>query len=301
MNFFRKLDLRISKPPATISRKEGLPTDEIGPETFAAIGCTKVDCWIETKPETFIGDLIPVDLFPSPLIRAEESDISTLRDDPFAESRFRPFFCAHWTLIGIGDPGLSRDVGVTMVVIVASGDRPLGIVTASILGLSSVDIKFSINFGVAFYYEEDFEIKRSVLEKRKQDKVGRQKSTAGVGRNIVGNYRQAMAEEDSEIESMLSDLDNAILESDVEKDNDFRASNLSKTFRSSSDEEDGFYTTKGNEKNRVEYHESDDSYVDNAYGKLDRIGRGNSAGLKRNIDVEFSKKITKEVSDVFSD
>ncbi|KAK8485573.1 hypothetical protein V6N11_057158 [Hibiscus sabdariffa] len=103
-----------------------------------------------------------------------------------------------------------------------------------------------------------------------------------------------MAEEDSEIESMLSDLDNAILESDVEKDNDFRASNLSKTFRSSSDEEDGFYTTKGNEKNRVEYHESDDSYVDNAYGKLDRIGRGNSAGLKRNIDVEFSKKITKE-------
>ncbi|GMI86885.1 hypothetical protein HRI_002357800 [Hibiscus trionum] len=142
--------------------------------------------------------------------------------------------------------------------------------------------------------EEDFEIRRSVLEKRKQDKVGRQNSTAGVGRNSGGSYRQAMVEEDSEIESMLSDLDNAMLESDVLKDNDFRASNRSKNFRSSSDEEDGFYTTKGNERSRVEYYESDDSYADNAYGKLDRIGRGNSAGLKRNIDAEVSKKITKE-------
>ncbi|GMJ09379.1 hypothetical protein HRI_004607100 [Hibiscus trionum] len=150
--------------------------------------------------------------------------------------------------------------------------------------------------------EEVFEIKRTMVEKRKQDKVGRLNSNAGVRRNTGGSYRQAMAEEDSEIESMLSDLDNAMLESDAEKDQDFRASNHSKIFRSSSDEEDGFYATKGNEKNMVDYYESDDSCADNASGKLDRIGRGNGAGLKRNVDAEFSKKITKEADDdVFSD
>ncbi|KAK8672522.1 hypothetical protein V6N13_110888 [Hibiscus sabdariffa] len=150
--------------------------------------------------------------------------------------------------------------------------------------------------------EEVFEIKRSMVEKQKQHKVGRWNSNAGVGRNTGGSYRQAVAEEDSEIESMLSDLDNAMLESDDEKDHDFRASNHINNFRSSSDEEDGFYTTKGNEKNRVAYYESDDSHADNAYGKLDRIGRGNGAGSRRNVDAEFGKKITKEADDdVFSD
>ncbi|KAE8695655.1 NAC domain-containing protein 8-like [Hibiscus syriacus] len=153
--------------------------------------------------------------------------------------------------------------------------------------------------------EEVFEIKRSMVQKRKQDKVGRWNSNAGVRRNTGGSYRQAIAEEDSEIESMLGDLDNAMLESDAEKDHDFRASNYSKNFRSSSDEEDEFYTTKGNkgsEKNRVEYYESDYSYADNAYGKLDRIDRGNNAGLKKNLDAEFSKTIAKEADDdVFSD
>ncbi|KAE8661696.1 Detected protein of unknown function [Hibiscus syriacus] len=144
--------------------------------------------------------------------------------------------------------------------------------------------------------EEVLETKRSMVQKRKQDKVGRWNNNAGVRRNTGGSYRQAMAEEDSEIESTLSDLDNAMLESDAEKDCDFRASNYSKNFKSSSDEDDGFYTmkgNKGNEKNRVEYYESDDSYADNAYGKLDRIDRGNFAGLKKNKDAEF-KMITKE-------
>ncbi|XP_012460498.1 CRM-domain containing factor CFM9, mitochondrial [Gossypium raimondii] len=154
--------------------------------------------------------------------------------------------------------------------------------------------------------EEDFEFKRSMVEKRKQDTVGRWSSTAGIKRNAGGSYRRAMAEEDSEMESMLDDLDSAMRESEVEEDedDDFGASNRSKNFRSSSDEEDGFYTTKGSEKNRVKYYESDGCYEDNAeleksnraaYGKVDRIGRG------RNADAEYRKKITKEADDVFSD
>ncbi|PPD86398.1 hypothetical protein GOBAR_AA38223 [Gossypium barbadense] len=153
--------------------------------------------------------------------------------------------------------------------------------------------------------EEDFEFKRPMVEKIKQDTVGRWSSTAGIKRNAGGSYRRAMAEEDSEMESMLDDLDSAMRESEVEEDedDDFRASNRSKNFRSSSDEEDGFYTTKGSEKNRVKYYESD-GYEDNteleksnraAYGKVDRIGRD------RNADAEYRKKITKEADDVFSD
>ncbi|TYH76205.1 hypothetical protein ES332_D04G069100v1 [Gossypium tomentosum] len=154
--------------------------------------------------------------------------------------------------------------------------------------------------------EEDFEFKRSMVEKRKQDTVGRWSSTAGIKRNAGGSYRRAVAEEDTEMESMLDDLDSAMRESEVEEDedDDFGASNRSKNFRSSSDEEDGFYTTKGSEKNRVKYYESDGCYEDNAeleksnraaYGKVDRIGRG------RNADAEYRKKITKEADDVFSD
>lgn len=155
--------------------------------------------------------------------------------------------------------------------------------------------------------EEDIEFKRSMVEKRKQGTVGRWNSTAGIKRNGGGSYRRTMAEEDSEMESMLDDLDSVMQESEVEEDedDDFGASSRSKNFRSSSDEEDGFYATKGSEKNRVKYYKSDGSYEDNteleksnraAYGKVDSIGSG------RNTDAEFRKKITKEADDdVFSD
>ncbi|XWS40680.1 hypothetical protein CRYUN_Cryun17cG0016200 [Craigia yunnanensis] len=159
--------------------------------------------------------------------------------------------------------------------------------------------------------EEIFEFKRSRVEKGKQDKVGRWNNTAGFRRNALDSYRQPMAEEDSEVESMLSYIDTAMRESDAEEDHDFRASNPSQNFRSSSDEEDGFYSTKGNEKNRVQYYESDDSYKDHAEfeksntadRKLDRIASGSSisVGFKRNADADFSKKIAKEAEDVFSD
>ncbi|XVF14023.1 hypothetical protein REPUB_Repub09cG0020600 [Reevesia pubescens] len=160
--------------------------------------------------------------------------------------------------------------------------------------------------------EEFFKFKRSREEKGKQDKIGRRNNTAGFRRNAGGSYRQPMGEEDSEMESMLSDLDNAMQESDAEEDHDFRASNLSQNFRSSSNEEDGFYSTKGNEKNSVEYYESDDSYEDHAEleksntadGKLDDIARGSTTNfsLKRNADADdFNKKIVKEADDVFSD
>ncbi|KAG8501519.1 hypothetical protein CXB51_003810 [Gossypium anomalum] len=155
--------------------------------------------------------------------------------------------------------------------------------------------------------EEDFEFRD--LWWKKESKIqlegGRWSSTAGIKRNAGGSYRRAMAEEDSEMESMLDDLDSAMRESEVEEDedDDFGASNRSKNFRSSSDEEDGFYTTKGSEKNRVKYYECD-GYEDSteleksnraAYGKVDRIGRD------RNADSEYRKKITKEADDVFSD
>ncbi|XP_022741433.1 uncharacterized CRM domain-containing protein At3g25440, chloroplastic-like isoform X2 [Durio zibethinus] len=157
--------------------------------------------------------------------------------------------------------------------------------------------------------DEVFEFKRSSMEKGKQDKTGRWNKTAGFRRNSAGRYRQPMAEEDSELESMLSDLDNAMQESDAEEDHDFTVSNPSQNFRSSSDEEDGFYSTKRNKKNRVQYYESDYSFEDHAElemsntaeGKLDRNARGsNSVGFKRNVDAD-NKKIAKEAEDVFSD
>ncbi|XVF16331.1 hypothetical protein REPUB_Repub10bG0022200 [Reevesia pubescens] len=157
---------------------------------------------------------------------------------------------------------------------------------------------------------EAFEFKRSRVEKGKQDKIGRWNNTAGFRKKAGGSYKQPMAEEDSEMESMLSDLDNAMQDSDAEEDHDFRASNPSKNFRSSSDEEDGFYSTKGNEKNRMQYYESDDSYEDHAELEMsntadrqrDGVARGSSSvGLKRNADADFGKKISKEAEDVFSD
>lgn len=137
--------------------------------------------------------------------------------------------------------------------------------------------------------EEIFEFKRPRVEKGKQNKIGRWNDTAGFRRNAVGNYRHTKAEEDSESESMLSDLDNAMLESDADKHHDFRASNPSQ-FRSSSDEDDGFYFVKGNEKNTVQYYESDDSYKDHT-----ELEKSNTA------DSDFNKKIVKEAEDVFSD
>ncbi|XVF60205.1 hypothetical protein PTKIN_Ptkin08bG0025800 [Pterospermum kingtungense] len=139
--------------------------------------------------------------------------------------------------------------------------------------------------------EEIFVFKRSKVEMGKQDKIGRSNDNAGFRRNAGGSYRQPKAEEDSELESTLSDLDNAMQESDDEEHHDdFRASNSSQNFRSSSDEDDGFYSIKGNEKNRVQYYESDDSYKDHS-----KLEKSNTA------DSDFDTKIAKEAEDVFSD
>ncbi|XVE67852.1 hypothetical protein DITRI_Ditri09bG0021100 [Diplodiscus trichospermus] len=157
---------------------------------------------------------------------------------------------------------------------------------------------------------EEIFFKRSRIEKGEQDKIGNWNNTQGFRRNDVGRNRPSMAEEDSEWESTLSDLDNAMRESDAEEDHDFRASNPSQNFKSSSEEEDGFYSTGGNEKNRVQYYDSDDTYEDlselekynTADRKLDGIARGSSSvGFKRNADDDFSNKINKEAEDVFSD
>ncbi|XP_007031606.2 PREDICTED: uncharacterized CRM domain-containing protein At3g25440, chloroplastic [Theobroma cacao] len=143
--------------------------------------------------------------------------------------------------------------------------------------------------------EEVFEFKRSRVENRKQDKIGRLNSTAGFRRNAGGSYRQQKAE-DSESENMLSDLDNAMRESDAEEEDDFRASNPRDNFRSSTDEEDGFYSTEGNEKDRVHYYDSDDSYE--AHTELEM---SNTADKKLDGIDGGSRKMAKVAEDVFSD
>ncbi|OMO69266.1 hypothetical protein COLO4_29168 [Corchorus olitorius] len=140
--------------------------------------------------------------------------------------------------------------------------------------------------------EEAFEFKRSRVENRKQYKIGRwnnsnnslgfRQNAGGFRRSAGGSNKQQKAEEDSDVEDLLSDLDNAMRESDAEEEYDFRGhSNASENFRSSSDEEDGFYSTKGSEKNNSRCYESDDSYDTP------------KDGLSRNT--------TKKAEDVFSD
>ncbi|GLU02127.1 hypothetical protein SLE2022_193940 [Rubroshorea leprosula] len=165
------------------------------------------------------------------------------------------------------------------------------------------------NAGVTSDYDSEEahnEFKRSRVERGKWDKVSRSNTSAGFKRTTELSYGQKRSEVDSESENILSDLDNAMWESDGEEEHDSRSSKVvsANNFRSSSDEKDESYSIKGNE--RVGMHDyessSDDEFktFDTADKKQDGSSRDNFTEAKS----DSRRKITTEGSisdDVSSD
>ncbi|GAV78704.1 CRS1_YhbY domain-containing protein [Cephalotus follicularis] len=143
------------------------------------------------------------------------------------------------------------------------------------------------------------EFKRSRVE-RKPRNVRRVNDDNSFKRNTKANFVRKMAEEDSDSENMLSDLENAMWESDAEEGHDLRESGAgsSHNYRSSSSEEDDIDLIKGNERNGVSDY---NRYADNsneAYSALN-ISRNLKGRKQENIgraDINNSGS-----EDVFSD
>ena len=144
----------------------------------------------------------------------------------------------------------------------------------------------------------------------KEDKIGGAKRNGSFKRNPEANFKRKATEEDSDSDSenMLSDLENAMWQSDAEEEQDSEALKaVSYNYQSSSDGEEDSHHIKGSEKNRVKEHESDDddseethaSYKESrlAQQKHSRIGRANT-------EANFRGKMAEEESgsdDVLSD
>lgn len=121
------------------------------------------------------------------------------------------------------------------------------------------------------------EFERSRADRRKLNNTFESSSAGGSNRNFGTNFRRKMVEKDSESESMFSDLENAMWESDPEEKHDsryprtdkicnYRSSSSSSS--SSSSEENDIYAAKSN-KSMANHHENDADDSDEAYDEKD--------------------------------
>ncbi|KAG7982022.1 hypothetical protein I3843_04G028600 [Carya illinoinensis] len=113
----------------------------------------------------------------------------------------------------------------------------------------------------------------------KEDKIYGAKNNGSSKRNPEANFRRERTEEESDSESMLSDLENATWQSDAEEEHDSEPSRaVSNNYRSSSDEEEDFYHIKGNEKKG----DKDESGADKSYETRGRYNGSSVAQKKHN-------------------
>ncbi|KAJ4827563.1 hypothetical protein Tsubulata_004783 [Turnera subulata] len=94
-----------------------------------------------------------------------------------------------------------------------------------------------------------FQGKGATENSESEDEFRRENNTKGFRRNARAQFRGEVAEENSESEDMLSDLDNAMWESDADEEHKSRLSRpeASRNYRSSSDGEDDPYPAKRSE------------------------------------------------------
>ncbi|KAM1058558.1 hypothetical protein ACFX2I_023278 [Malus domestica] len=145
----------------------------------------------------------------------------------------------------------------------------------------------------------------------RQDKFVRARNDERFYRNPEANNRNAnnrkiMADDGTESENVLGDLDTAMWKFSSEEEHDSTVSRAANyDFRSSSDEEEDLMYTKGG-KERVNDSESNTGYSNKAGGKFEasrvadgkldrRIGRGNSEYFKRNADVSTRKLVEEDI------
>ncbi|CAK7328145.1 unnamed protein product [Dovyalis caffra] len=150
---------------------------------------------------------------------------------------------------------------------------------------------------------------RSRGQWNKQDGTGREYNAQRFTRNAEAKFKVKMAEEDSESKEMLSDLDNAMWQSDAEEEHVSRTSRAeaSPMFESSSDEEEDTYPLKRNEMTRVNDLLSDayDSDEGPDKFKISSVKQKNEVGsFKRNAAANSRRKMFQEDSgsgDMYSD
>lgn len=154
----------------------------------------------------------------------------------------------------------------------------------------------------------------------REDKSGGAKNNDSFKRKPEAKFRRKATEEDSDSDSenMLSDLENAMWQSDAEEEQDSEALKAaSYNYRSSSDGEEDSYHSKGVEKNNwVNEHESVDDDSDETHSrykesrlaqqKHSRNGRANNDEVfRRKAEANFrGRKMAEEESgsdDILSD
>ncbi|KAA8530182.1 hypothetical protein F0562_004891 [Nyssa sinensis] len=138
------------------------------------------------------------------------------------------------------------------------------------------------------------------VERRKRDEIGRANANEDSKRSPKAQFRGKMAHEDSISEDTLSDLEDAVWESDDEEEHDSRGSRTaSSKYRNNSDEEEEFYHMKRDERNEVKDLESDADNSDEACndfktfsvgrGKQEKISRGNyNEGIERHAEAKMT-------------
>ncbi|KAK9272615.1 hypothetical protein L1049_002990 [Liquidambar formosana] len=155
------------------------------------------------------------------------------------------------------------------------------------------------------------EFENSRVGRGKKDKISRANNNEGFKRNAEVKFKGKMAEEDSESEDMLSDLEDAMWKSDDEEEHNLRTSKAKNDdYRSSSDDEGELYLIKKDKKNmlhqaNIHERDGDDSDVAHDDFKLSRLSKGkkggigkvnNNEGFRRNAEANFRGEMTEEDS-----
>ncbi|KAL7232657.1 hypothetical protein ACSBR2_010632 [Camellia fascicularis] len=154
-----------------------------------------------------------------------------------------------------------------------------------------------------------YKFKAPRVEMGKQNGVGRANGNKGCKRNVEAKFSENLPKHDSGSDNMLSDVGDAMWQSDSEGKQDLGISEATRNdYRSSSDEEEDFLHMKRDEKNGVavvNHFESDSEDFDESLDKMNlsraatekhnkiHIANNNEA-LDRNAGADFGGKIAKE-------
>lgn len=154
-----------------------------------------------------------------------------------------------------------------------------------------------------------YKFKAPRVEMGKQNGVGRANGNKGFKRNVEAKFSENLPKHDSGSDNTLSDVGDAMWQSDSEGKQDLGISEATRNdYRSSSDEEEDFLHMKRDEKNGVavvNHFESDSEDFDESLDKLNlsraatekhnkiHIANNNEA-LDRNAGADFGGKIAKE-------
>ncbi|CAL5368289.1 unnamed protein product [Camellia sinensis] len=171
--------------------------------------------------------------------------------------------------------------------------------------------------GDASDYESDtadhdqarYKFKAPRVERGKQNGVGRANGNKGFKRNVEAKFSENLPKDDSGSDNMLSDVEDAMWQSDSEGKQDLGKSEATRNdYRSSSDEEEDFLQMKRDEKNGVavvNHFESDSEDFDESLDKmnLSRVATekhskihiaNNNKAFDRNAGANFGGRIAKE-------